>query len=59
MPVDKFKGCGLGTKKKTPPICVKFPPNIDAILRELPDRSESIRRWVLKGIEEEGLNNND
>lgn len=52
MPTTKFQGIGLGTKKNTSPISVKFPPEADAFLRSLPDRSDFIRKWVLKGIEE-------
>lgn len=55
MPVDKFKGAGLGTKKDSPPICVKFPPEVDKVLRELDDRSTYIRMVVEKALRDDGL----
>jgi hypothetical protein len=50
-----FAGKGLGTHDATRPICAKFPPDIDAILRSLPDRSEKIRQWVIEGMQREKL----
>jgi hypothetical protein len=55
MPKKLFKGKGLGTHDATRPICAKFPPDVDAILRSLPDRSEKIRQWVIEGMQREGL----
>ncbi len=49
---------GLGTSHKQQPICAKFPPAIDAILRDenlIPDRSAYIRAAVEHQLKEDGL----
>jgi hypothetical protein len=46
---------GLGTKKKQSPISVKLPPEIDSIVRSLPDRSEKLREWIIEGMKKDGL----
>lgn len=53
----KFASKGLGLKKgKTPrQINVAFPPDIDAILRAMDNRSEYIREAVRKQLEIDGL----
>ena len=33
----------------------KFPPEIDEILRSLPNRSDKIREWVIQGLVREKL----
>jgi len=58
----KFKDTGLGTKSVTSPICAKFPPDIDAIIRALPNRSEFVRGAVMDALRKSGLlerNDND
>ncbi len=50
----KYKDTGLGTTDKQPPISVKFPPNIDQLLRSLPNRSDLIRRYVIEGLKRDG-----
>lgn len=37
------------------PISVKYPAEVDAVLRSLPDRSERIRQWVIEGLRRDGL----
>ena len=41
-----FKSEGLGTKKGQGPVSVKLAPEIDAIVRSLPNRSEFIRKAI-------------
>ena len=50
-----FKDSGLGTKHTTRPVSVKLPPEIDEIVRSLPNRSEFIRNAIAKELEKEGL----
>lgn len=51
----QFQGYGVGIPRTIAPIPVKYPPEVDAILRSLPNRSEKIRQWVLEGMRREGL----
>ncbi len=51
----KFQDTGLGTTNQQQPISTKYPPEVDKILRSLPNRSEKIRQWVIEGLEREGL----
>lgn len=46
---------GKGIPHDIKPIAVKFPGDVDAVLRSLPDRSERIRQWVIAGMKSEGL----
>lgn len=46
---------GLGTKHNGRAIGVKFPPHIDEILRSLPNKSEYVRKAVVKQLIEDGL----
>lgn len=55
MPVEKFKGHGLGTKKDTRPISAKFSPDVDAFLRSLADRSAYIRQAVEEKMRKDGV----
>ena len=50
-----IKGKGLGTKDKTPPVSVKLPPEIDAVIRSIPNRSDWIREAIKDKMEKEGL----
>jgi hypothetical protein len=62
MADHKFKDTGLGTKSDTRPICAKFSPDIDAIIRALPNRSEFVRSAVMDALKKSGLlerNDND
>ncbi len=54
----QFKTTGLGTTNKQQPISVKFPPCVDAILRDesiISDRSVYIRNAVLRQLQADGL----
>lgn len=51
----QFKGRGVGLTHQTQPICTKFPAEYDAILRQLPNRAEKIRQWVIEGMEREDI----
>ncbi|MCC5644771.1 hypothetical protein LC607_17865 [Nostoc sp. CHAB 5824] len=51
----RIKGVGLGTTDKQAPICVKLPPDIDTVVRSLPNRSDKIRQWIIEGMRREGL----
>lgn len=46
---------GIGLKHHQSPVCVKLPPEIDAIVRSLPNRSHKLRQWIIEGMEREGL----
>ena len=37
------------------PISVRLPDKETGILLELSDRSEKLRTWIIKGMQEEGL----
>ena len=50
-----FKGKGLGTSYKQPPVSVKLPPEIDSIVRSLPNRSEFLRQAIAEKLERDGL----
>jgi hypothetical protein len=50
----QFKDFGLGLGK-VKPIPTRYPPDVDALLRSLPNRSEKIREWVIEGLKREGL----
>lgn len=51
----KYTDTGLGTTDRQQPISVKYPPEIDGVLRSLPNRSEVIRQYVLEGLKRDGL----
>ena len=51
----KIKSKGLGTKQKYPPLTVRMPPEIDAVVRSLPERSEFMREAIIEKLEREGL----
>jgi hypothetical protein len=50
-----FKGHGIGVQHKTPPICAKLPPELDQLVRPMPNRSEFIREAILEKLQREGL----
>jgi hypothetical protein len=50
----QFKGTGAGIGSVAP-IPTRYPADIDALLRSLPNRSEKIREWVIEGLKREGL----
>ncbi|MDF5724118.1 MAG: hypothetical protein PUP91_27360 [Rhizonema sp. PD37] len=47
------QGKDIGGEVKV--IGCKFPPEVDAVLRTLPNRSEKLRQWVIQCMLEEGL----
>ena len=51
----QFQGQGKGISHKIVPISVKYPQDIDRILRGLPDRSEYIRAAVIAQLKRDGL----
>jgi hypothetical protein len=51
----KFPNTGLNTRDNTPPRCVKLPPEIDAALLRVENRSAAMRRWIIAGLQAEGL----
>lgn len=55
MPTHKFENLGLGTTNEQAPICVKYPPHIDAVLRNIPNRSDYVRKAVIRQLIEDGL----
>ncbi|MFL9458087.1 hypothetical protein AB0756_39625 [Tolypothrix campylonemoides VB511288_2] len=55
----KYQNTGLGTTDHQRPIAAKFPPHIDAILRSIPNRSDYVRKAVIKQLIEDGLLPND
>jgi Arc/MetJ-type ribon-helix-helix transcriptional regulator len=52
-----FKGSGVGIKHKTPPVSVKLPPEMDALVRSLPNQSAFIRAAIAEKLEREGMMN--
>lgn len=54
----KFTGT-LGTTTYQQPISTKYPPFMDAKLREMVDRSEYIRKAVTAKMREDGLLNDE
>ncbi len=50
-----FQGKGLGVTHKQTPVSVKLPPEIDAIVRSLPNRSEYIRKAIAEKLKKDGL----
>lgn len=50
-----FKNTGLNTTRKQPPVSVKLQPEIDAIVRSLPNRSEFIREAIIAKLKAENL----
>lgn len=45
----------MGVTHKQPPVSVKLPPEIDAIVRSLPNRSEYIREAIAEKLAKDGL----
>jgi hypothetical protein len=52
--LGQFISLGVGTSRDRPPISVKFPVEIDNILRQIPDRSDYIRKAVIEKLIEDG-----
>jgi hypothetical protein len=52
-----FKGKGLGTSDKQIPVSVKLPPEIDEIVKLLPNRSDYLRKAIVAQLERDGLLN--
>lgn len=50
-----FKGKGLKTTNKQTPVSVKLPPELDRIVKSLPNRSEFIREAIAEKIARENL----
>jgi|GEM_PF-1952363 len=50
-----FKGKGMGTSHKQSPVSVKLPPELDAVIRSLPNRSEYIREAIAEKLAKDGL----
>ena len=50
----KFKGKGIGLKKEIQTINVRYPPEIDTILRGMENRSEYIRNAVVRQLRRDG-----
>ena len=51
----RFKGKGLGTTHAQKAVGVKLPPQIDVIVRSLPNRSDFIREAIAEKLKKEGL----
>lgn len=45
----------IGLTESIAPISVRYPAEVDAVLRALPDRQSRIRQWVEEGLRREGL----
>ena len=50
-----FKGKGMGVTHKQPPVSVKLPPELDSVVRSLPNRSEYIRQAIAEKLVKDGL----
>lgn len=55
MTEHQFQSLGAGIKHGQLAISVKFPKLIDDKLRGLPEKSKTVRRWVIEKMLEEGL----
>ncbi|TAG91234.1 MAG: hypothetical protein EAZ09_18970 [Oscillatoriales cyanobacterium] len=51
----QFQPKGVGCSEKQPPVSVKLPVEIDAIVRSLDNRSEFIRAAIIEKLQREGL----
>lgn len=51
----QFKGRGLGVTHKQKPVSVMLPPEMDSVVRALPNRSDFIRQAIAEKLEKEGL----
>jgi hypothetical protein len=49
----QFKGKGLGIKHNSQPVSVLLPPEIDALIRALPNRSDWMRRVLTEAAQRE------
>ena len=47
----RFKGKGVGIKKKKKPVSVMLPEDLDEIVRAMPNRSEFIRQAIIEKLE--------
>ena len=51
----KAKGKGLGTTTRQTAVSVKLPPEQDAIVKSLPNRSDWIREAIADKLKKDGL----
>jgi hypothetical protein len=51
----RFTGQGLGTTGKTPPISVRFSPEIDEVLRTMGNKVAYIREATIRQLRKDGL----
>lgn len=51
----RFPSTSLGTREDIRPLTVRVPPEIDTIVRNLPDRSQQLRKWIIEGMKRDGL----
>ncbi len=54
-PEGRFKGKGLKTTRKQRPVSVKLPPELDEIIKSLPNRSEFLREAIREKAIRENL----
>ncbi|MBH8566729.1 hypothetical protein I8748_32035 [Nostoc sp. CENA67] len=50
----KFQDTGLGTTNRQQPISTKYPPEVDRVLRKMSDKSDFIRKAVIKELIAQG-----
>ncbi|RCJ20150.1 hypothetical protein A6S26_05360 [Nostoc sp. ATCC 43529] len=50
----RFQDTGLGTTNQQQPISTKYPPEVDRVLRGMSDRSDFIRKAVIKELIAQG-----
>ena len=51
----QFRGEGKGIPHGTKPISVKYPPEVDEVLKSLKNRSEYIRSAVIEALKRDRL----
>lgn len=51
--MSKFESSGVGVLWKQRPVCVMLPPDLDAYVRSLPNRSEWLRQAIKEKMERE------
>lgn len=49
----EFKSTGVGVKHGTKPVSVMLPPELDEIVRSLPNRSQFIREAIAEKVKKE------
>ena len=55
----QFKSQGVGVKSKTTPVSVMLPPQLEILIKSMPNRSEYIRKAIANQLEQDGFLSTD